>query len=143
LGDFEETWALDDNFLAIGYEGRLVIPNLGAVFLVIVLQGILFVILGTLWLSSKVYKNSAVEVVRSRLYNQLVWNATLTLFIEASLELSLAVFINMDYIYWDQFDVFMCSLFTHVFIIALLVLNAFMLTGYIRKDTEELESEEF
>jgi len=120
-----------------------VIPNLGAVFLVIVLQGILFVILGTLWLSSKVYKNSAVEVVRSRLYNQLVWNATLTLFIEASLELSLAVFINMDYIYWDQFDVFMCSLFTHVFIIALLVLNAFMLTGYIRKDTEELESEEF
>jgi len=28
IHEFEETWSLDDNFLAIGYDSRLVIPNL-------------------------------------------------------------------------------------------------------------------
>ena len=63
--------------------------------------------------------------------------------IEVSLEIILSCFINLEYTYWNSFDVFLCSLITHLLLVAMLMLNAFLLVGYIHRDEEELAAEAF
>ena len=63
--------------------------------------------------------------------------------IEVSLEIIFSCFINLEYTYWDSFDVFVCSLTTHVLLVAMLMLNAFLFVGYIHRDEEELAAEVF
>jgi len=143
FGTFEETWPLNENFEAIGYETRLVIQNLGSVFLAFIGHLVLFVVLGILWLFLKLYNGERVRKLKEKLEGYLMWNSTMKMLIEASLEISLACFINMDYMYWDTVGLFMCSLFTSVFLIIMSVLNAHLLVSYVNRNQEELDSDEF
>ena len=101
LGSFEETWPLNENFGAIGYETRLLIQNLGSVYFAFMAHLVLFVVLGILWLFLKLHNGERVRKLKEKLEGYLMWNSIMKMLIEASLEIALACFINMDYMYWD------------------------------------------
>jgi len=120
-----------------------VIPNLGPIVIIFTCYGSLFVLLGALWLLAKASKWECVEKIRVRLHRFLIWNNSISLVIEVSLEILLSCFINMEYMYWHTFDLFVSSLLTHLIILAMLFFHAFLLLAYVRKDESTLKFQEF
>jgi len=97
--ELPECQAHSSGFELTGYESIYVSENLGTIFVLMHVYAILYIASGLLFLLGKKWNSFAKGY--QKLAKFLFWNGLIRFFIEAYLELSLAVIVNLVHLKWD------------------------------------------
>lgn len=130
------------NFATTGYESIYVAENLGTIFVMMHFYLLAYIFAGVFYILGKKWQVCA--KVSAKLNAALFWNGLLRLFMEAYLEFSLAVILNLWYIEFDHENgaVLYQSICTLLYAIILFGLPVFVVKFY-KRNLDKLDETEF